>query len=103
MPGDEPAEWSLRHIAQLRAPLGMLSSLAAPGQRDLTLQRCTLQSPKGNLLDAAEAAEVVGADGATATGYHDLIATAVDWDVDDQYLEVVQVCSRNPRGLLAAA
>eukprot|EP00951_Prasinocladus_malaysianus_P021582 scaffold178565_cov20-Prasinocladus_malaysianus.AAC.1 len=47
------------------------------------------QSAVGSLLDAAEAAELIGASG-ESTGLLDLAAEQIAWEVDDQYIDHLQ-------------
>lgn len=49
-----------------------------------------MQNQTGCLLDAAEAAELRNASG-DSTGFFDLLAQEIDWDVDDQFIDELQV------------
>ena len=50
---------------------------------------CVEQDQRGCLLDAAEVAELYG-EGGVSTGLLDLITEAIDWDIDDQYVDTLQ-------------
>uniref|UniRef100_A0A061RZ32 Lipoxygenase homology domain-containing protein 1 isoform x1 n=1 Tax=Tetraselmis sp. GSL018 TaxID=582737 RepID=A0A061RZ32_9CHLO len=81
---------------------GSTAELYAPGREhhdDQSQYHIVLwtESQAGSLLDAAEAAEVLGADG-RRTGLFDLERGRVDWDADDSYLSAVRATAAARRG-----
>eukprot|EP00192_Tetraselmis_astigmatica_P001671 CAMPEP_0117649218 /NCGR_PEP_ID=MMETSP0804-20121206/848_1 /TAXON_ID=1074897 /ORGANISM="Tetraselmis astigmatica, Strain CCMP880" /LENGTH=2962 /DNA_ID=CAMNT_0005454927 /DNA_START=54 /DNA_END=8942 /DNA_ORIENTATION=- len=78
------------------------AQLMVPGHehtQDRTQYHCVLwlENQTGCLLDAAEAADLKGA-GGDGTGLVDLISEAVDWDVDDQYIDTLQETAAQAAG-----
>ncbi len=93
VPGNEHTESRTQYhcLLWLEVPLrSALSSSRRRACRSPHRDSHVAQDQRGSLLDAAEVAELYGAEG-KSTGLMDLITEAIDWDVDDHYVDVLQV------------